>query len=127
VYQWDKISANRLSDAFGWIYRGAFNNWYFDKVYNRVFVNGTLALTQILRWFDERIIDGIVNGAATVARGISSISGWVDTNLVDGLVNATAATADRAGSLLSKVQTGKLQTYLVYVVFSFFVLAMLFI
>ncbi|NBC65333.1 MAG: hypothetical protein GVY07_06705 [Bacteroidetes bacterium] len=80
-----------------------------------------------MRWFDENIIDGIVNGSATITKIISGISGWIDNNIVDGLVNATANTADRAGGLLSKIQTGKVQVYLVYVVFSFLVLFILFL
>jgi NADH-quinone oxidoreductase subunit L len=127
VYHWKKISADKLAQKAGVFYSGAFNFWYFDEIYDRIFVNGLFLLTRISKWIDENIIDAIVNGTAVVARGISAISGWIDTNIVDGLVNATATTADRAGGLLSRVQTGKLQTYLVYIVFSFLVLFILFI
>jgi len=127
VYQWKKISSETLAQKAGVFYKGASNLWYFDEIYDRVFVNGLFMLTKISKWFDENIIDAIVNGTAVVAKGISAISGWIDTNIVDGLVNATATTADRAGGLLSHVQTGKLQTYLVYIVFSFLVLFILFI
>jgi NADH-quinone oxidoreductase subunit L len=126
VYQWKKISADKMADKAGFLYKGAFNKWYFDEMYDKVFVGGLLLLTRIMKWFDENIIDGIVNGSALVMKGISTISGWIDNNVVDGLVNATATSADRAGSLLSKIQTGKIQTYLVYVVFSFLVLFVLF-
>jgi len=36
--------------------------WYFDEIYQAVIVNGTLALSRILRWFDGNIVDGLVNG-----------------------------------------------------------------
>jgi len=127
VYHWKKISSDTLAQKAGVLYHGASNLWYFDEIYNRVFVNGLFLLTKISQWFDTYIIDAIVNGTAVVARGISTVSGWIDTNIVDGLVNATATTADRAGGLLSHVQTGRLQTYLVYIVFSFLVLFILFI
>ena len=126
LYKWKKISASTIAEKAGFLYKGALNKWYFDEIYDKVFVGGIHSLMKALRWFDENIIDGIVNGSATVVRGISSISGWIDNNIVDGLVNATAASADRAGTLLSKIQTGKVQTYLVYVVFSFLVLFVLF-
>ncbi|MEX2604396.1 MAG: NADH-quinone oxidoreductase subunit L [Gracilimonas sp.] len=126
VYQWKKISADELAEKAGFLYKGAYNKWYFDEMYDKVFVGGLLLLTRIMKWFDENIIDGIVNGSATVMKGISNISGWFDNNVVDGLVNATATSADRAGSMLSKIQTGKIQTYLVYVVFSFLALFVLF-
>ena len=127
VYHWKKISADTLAQKAGVLYRGASSLWYFDEIYDQVFVNGLFLLTKISRWFDENVIDAIVNGTAVVIRGISTVSSWIDTNIVDGLVNATATTADRAGGLLSHVQTGRLQTYLVYIVFSFLVLFILFI
>lgn len=127
VYHWKKISADTLAQKAGVLYRGASSLWYFDEIYDRVFVNGLFLLTKISRWFDEHVIDAIVNGTAVVIRGISTVSSWIDTNIVDGLVNATATTADRAGGLLSYIQTGRLQTYLVYIVFSFLVLFILFI
>lgn len=126
VYQWKKFSPEKLAEKAGFLYKGAFNKWYFDEIYDKVFVNGLHLLTRISKWFDENIIDGIVNGSAVVVRGLSTVSGWVDSNIIDGLVNATADTANRAGGLLSKIQTGKVQTYLVYVVFSFLVLLILF-
>ena len=82
-------------------------------------------MTRVSRWFDEHIIDAIVNGFAWVTKGISRFTGVFDDIIVDGLVNATARAADRAGNLLSKIQTGNIQTYLVYVVFSFLVLFLL--
>ncbi|TVR15266.1 MAG: NADH-quinone oxidoreductase subunit L [Balneolaceae bacterium] len=127
VYQWKKISAEKMAEKAGILYRGASNKWYCDEIYDRTFVAGTFLLTRVMRWFDENIVDGIVNGAAVVTREFSRISKWTDDNVVDGLVNATANSADRAGSLLSKVQSGKVQTYLVYVIFSFLVLFILFI
>ncbi|MDX1641405.1 MAG: proton-conducting transporter membrane subunit, partial [Balneolaceae bacterium] len=127
MYQWKKVSADKLAERAGILYKGAYNKWYFDEMYNKAFVGGTILLTKILRWFDENIIDGIVNGSAYITQTISNISGWIDNNVVDGLVNATANTADRAGGLLSKIQTGKVQVYLVYVVFSFLVLFILFL
>jgi NADH-quinone oxidoreductase subunit L len=127
VYQWKKISADNLAKRAGVLYRGASGLWYFDEIYDRVFVKGLFLLTKISQWVDTYIIDAFVNGTAVVARGISTVSGWIDNNIVDGLVNATASTADGAGGLLSHVQTGRLQTYLVYIVFSFLVLFILFL
>lgn len=127
VYQWKKISADRLASMMGILYKGSRDKWYFDKMYYTVFVNGTIRLTKILHWFDDHIIDGVVNGSAVVARKLSRAGGWFDNNVVDGLVNLTARSAGYAGNLLGKLQTGRIQTYLVYIVFSFIVLFILFI
>lgn len=127
VYHWKKVSADALAKRAGLLYTGSVNKWYFDEFYDAAFVNGTHGLMKMLRWFDENIIDGIVNGSALITKVLSRISGWIDNNVVDGLVNGTATTANKAGGLLSHVQTGKVQTYLVYVIFSFLVLFVLFL
>lgn len=126
VYHWKRISADALAKRAGFLYTGSINKWYCDDIYNSLFLNGSHVVMRALRWFDETIIDGFVNGAATVTAAISRISGWVDKNIVDGLVNGTATTAGNAGALLSRIQSGKVQTYLMYVVFSFLVLFVFF-
>lgn len=127
TYYWKTISAQQLANRWGLLYAGARNSWYFDELYDLIFVRGLFLMTRISKWTDEHIIDAIVNGSAWVTRGFSRITGVFDDNIVDGLVNATAATANRAGGLLSRIQTGKVQTYLLYVVFCFLLLAMLYI
>lgn len=127
MYYWKKIKPETLTEKTSILYDFSFNSWYFDELYDRIFVSGLFLLTRISKWFDENIIDAIVNGSAWITRGISNVTGLFDDKIVDGFVNATAASADRAGSMLSKIQTGKIQTYLVYVIFSFLVLFILFI
>ncbi|TVQ12465.1 MAG: NADH-quinone oxidoreductase subunit L [Balneolaceae bacterium] len=127
VYQWNKVSADRMASSLGFMYRGSLNKWYFDEMYGSVFVNGTIGITKILRWFDENIVDGAVNGAATVTSRISVVSRWFDNTVVDGLVNLSARLTEMTGTLLGKIQTGKVQTYFIYIVFSFIVLFFLFI
>ena len=127
VYHWKKISADDLARRAGFLYRVASAKWYFDEMYDWAFVNGTHVLMRFLRWFDETIIDGIVNGFATVTSFVARISSWIDDNIIDGIVRGTASTADSAGGLLSKIQTGKVQTYLVFIVFSAMVLFFFFL
>lgn len=127
MYYWKKINADKIVEKAGLLYTGSLHSWYFDELYDRVFVKGLFLLTKISKWFDEHIIDAIVNGSAWVTKAVAGFTGLFDDIVVDGLVNATARTADRAGKLLSKVQTGNIQTYLVYVVFSFLILFFLLI
>jgi hypothetical protein len=152
------------------------NKWYFDELYGTVVVGGTHAVTKILRWFDNNIIDGIVNGSASWTRaivfgyndhvkeqklsasvfitlgGILSVlvaffvgqwfwmqhefvtailmailtgalsffffwagAGKFDLHVVDGLVNGVAYISGFFGIILRKFQTGKVQTYIVFV------------
>ncbi len=127
VYSKKSISAEMLAQKAGFLYRGSQNKWYFDEVYNKAFVSGSVGLSKVLYWFDANIIDGIVNGSAVIVRGFANVSNWIDANVIDGLVNFTAWISQFGGKMLGKLQTGRVQTYIVYIVFSVIVLFLLFI
>ncbi|OGN87061.1 MAG: NADH-quinone oxidoreductase subunit L [Chloroflexi bacterium GWC2_73_18] len=48
------------------LYRASVNKWWFDDLYHLLFVVIGGRAGAALRWFDERIVDGSVNGIATV-------------------------------------------------------------
>lgn len=53
---------------FGGVYRFLLNKWYFDELYEAIFVRPAFALASFLwRVGDAQIIDGVPNGAATLA------------------------------------------------------------
>ena len=58
----------RLAASFRGLYLFLLNKWYFDELYSAVFVRPTLALSRLaFRVGDQRIIDGVPNGAAVLA------------------------------------------------------------
>jgi NADH-quinone oxidoreductase subunit L len=116
TYYWKKISADVVAARLAPLHAFLLNKWYFDELYQAVVVNGVLALTNALRWIDNTIIDGAVNGAGWVTRGASFVSGKFDTYAVDGLVNASAYLSGFLGLVLRKFQTGKVQTYIIFTV-----------
>jgi NADH-quinone oxidoreductase subunit L len=121
-YQWKKFNADKLALKIKPLYNFSLNKWYLDEVYNATAVSGTLIFSKILSWFDNKIIDGAVNGSAWLGRFISKLSGLFDTFVVDGLVNFTAFFSGFIGFVFRKLQTGKVQTYLVFVVFAVIIL-----
>lgn len=125
-YHWKKLSADNLADKFKPLYNFSLNKWYFDELYNKTFVAGTIGLSRILSWFDQKIIDGIVDGSAVLTRKISSFIGGFDNIVVDGIVNFTAYLSGFVGLMFRRVQTGKVQTYIVFVIFSIIILLFLF-
>jgi NADH-quinone oxidoreductase subunit L len=118
TYYWKRISADRVAESMKPLHTFLVHKWYFDELYQAVVVNGVLGLTTVLRWFDNTLIDGVVNGAAWVTRVVSSISGKFDSGVVDGMVNATAYVSGFFGLVLRKFQTGRVQTYVLYSVLS---------
>jgi NADH-quinone oxidoreductase subunit L len=104
-------------DTFVNLARGAFyrlfdKKWYFDEIYQTVFVNGTLLLAKILSVFDQYVIDGAVNASAAVTRFISWLNGLFDQYVIDGMVDAVAGVTFWAGNKFRRVQTGNINGYL---------------
>ena len=57
----------RMANAMPGLYRFVLNKWYFDELYDRIFVRPVLWLAQTLwQQGDTRIIDGIPNGIAAL-------------------------------------------------------------
>jgi NADH-quinone oxidoreductase subunit L len=120
--------------AYGYYFKGAFsglhnlsernkvaawgknvlvNKYYFDWLYTTVivgFVKGPLA--RAANWFNQTVIDGIVNG---VGKGAVGAGNWVydniDQQVVDGTVNGSVAGAEGSGGILRHLQTGRIQQY----------------
>ncbi len=114
IYDWKKIDAEKLKQRVKPIHTFLYNKWYFDELYGATAVAGTLLLSKSFAWFDAHVIDGIVNGAATLIRLWSRLSGSFDHYVVDGLVNFSAWFTGLLGRGLRKVQTGRVQTYIVF-------------
>ena len=58
-----------------------------------------------MAFFDNKVIDGIVNLTSLVVRGISYFIGHFDNIVVDGIVNLLANITGFFGATLRKVQT----------------------
>ncbi|MCL5029098.1 MAG: NADH-quinone oxidoreductase subunit L [Bacteroidetes bacterium] len=125
-YQWKKLDPDKLANSIKPLYKLSYNKWYFDEIYQATFVAFTLGLSNVLYWIDTYIIDGIVNGSATVTKQFSKFSGTFDNIVVDGLVNLMATISGFIGLMFRRLQTGKVQTYIVVVVFSLVIILFLF-
>ncbi|PKL83827.1 MAG: NADH-quinone oxidoreductase subunit L [Ignavibacteriae bacterium HGW-Ignavibacteriae-3] len=125
-YQWKKLNADKLAEKLQGLYKFSLNKWFLDELYDLTAIAGTLRFSSILAWFDNTIVDGIVNGSATVTRFTSRMSNWFDTYIVDGAVNFSAFLSGFVGLSFRRLQTGKVQTYIVFVVFAIIILLMFF-
>ncbi len=115
IYQWRKISADNLAQKLKPLYNFSLNKWYFDELYDKTAVTFTIVLSRISAWFDAKIIDGIVDGTASLTRVSAFGTGKFDNVVIDGFVNFTAYFTGFFGLIFRRLQTGKVQTYLVMV------------
>jgi len=108
--------AVRLAERFKILYRLVSRKYYVDEFYNRVVAGGVMRAGWLLSWFDDHIIDGIVNGAAKVTRVFSAVSIAFDHNVVDGAVNGIGSISKGLSSGLRKLQTGFIYNYALSIV-----------
>jgi NADH-quinone oxidoreductase subunit L len=80
-----------------------------------------------VNWTNQYLLDGIVNGAALLARGLSHIVAWIDRNVVDGAVNAAGGVTGTSGGLLKYLQSGNVQWYAVLLFVGVLALTIVFI
>jgi NADH-quinone oxidoreductase subunit L len=113
MYYRGALSPARFSNlAGGFFYRLFDRKYYLDEIYQAVFVNGTLLLARMGTWFDQYVIDGIVDGSASLTRFLSWLNGLFDDYIIDGIVNAVANITFWAGNQFRRIQTGNINNYL---------------
>ena len=116
MYVWRSISPAAVAAVFRPLYAFLAGRWYFDELYDALFVKPVLGIASLASGVDRGIIDRIIDGVAWTARQLAGIDAWIDRTLVDGLVNATANATWNAGLELKKLQTGRLRQYVMFIV-----------
>jgi NADH-quinone oxidoreductase subunit L len=108
--------ARRFTEKFKTLTRIVSRKYYVDEAYQKIFVGGVFSAGRAADWIDRRIIDGLVDGAARLARGVSRLAISFDEGAVDGAVNAVGRVHLAASSFLRRLQTGRLSNYALAVV-----------
>ncbi|HEY4310101.1 MAG TPA: NADH-quinone oxidoreductase subunit L [Pirellulales bacterium] len=115
-YVFRSLNPEDVRRQFAPIYRLFWNKWYFDELYNAIFVRPVMFFSKMVSNFDRRVIDGAIDALARGVRSIASIDDMIDRYLIDGLVNVVAAWTYSIGDSLRSVQTGKLRQYVMLIV-----------
>ena len=111
VYSFGWINPDRVMNALKPLHTFLQNKWYFDELYEATAVNGSKAFSRGLAWFDMHVVDGLVNLSAQLGVFVSFLIGKFDDSVVDGAVNGLASATTGSGSVLRRLQTGKLYHY----------------
>ena len=71
MYLQGKIAPSAIAAKFPALYSLSLNKWYFDDIYDRVFVQGCRRLARQIMEVDYRVVDGAVNltGLVTLVSG----------------------------------------------------------
>lgn len=101
------------------------HKWYFDEIYDSVFVQPMHQIGTFCRWIDRHVIDGVVHGLSAFTIKIAKWDRWVDELFVDGLVNRIGGLTHRSGASLKAIQTGKLRQYVTLIIVGVVLLSVL--
>ena len=64
-------------------------------------------------WFNQHVLDAVVNGAAGGSKGLSGGIMWIDRNIIDGVVNGAGTATGNLRQSPAHVQSGNVQWYAV--------------
>ncbi len=92
-------------------YRVLVNKYYIDLAGSKVFIRPTIRYAGLVRWFDSRIIDGLVNLFGKVTMIVSKGVHLFDLGVIDGIVNWTGRETYSSGKRLRLLQTGNISGY----------------
>ncbi len=89
------------------------NKYYLDYLYENIIVAGISGpIARGAYWFNQNVIDAIVNQTATTTRELGNfVYKRVDQGVVDRGVNGAGEAAEDAGGVLRLLQSGKVQQY----------------
>ncbi len=110
-----------------WVYNALANKYYFDEIYWAILVIPLFIVSRVLAVFDQKIVDGLVNGVGYMTIGFSIAYAWVDRHIVDGLVNLVGRVTAASGRALRYTQSGYAQGYVMVSVAGLFGILVVFL
>jgi NADH-quinone oxidoreductase subunit L len=116
--------ARRLGSVFTWMN----NAYYFDTLYDRIFVRPARAISAwVYVFIDRTVIDGILHTIARVTERYAELNRWFDRVVVNGAGDAVAEGVKAFGRSFRQIQTGQVQNYLFLALVNALVLAIVYL
>jgi NADH-quinone oxidoreductase subunit L len=116
IYWWRMLDADTIRRTFfSPIYVFLRNKWWFDELYQFLFVRPALRCAAFAAAIDRVVIDGLAHALAGSVRLLSVFDDLIDRLFVDGAVNATANVTYAVGLRLREAQTGRIRQYVMWV------------
>jgi len=146
----DENIPGKIAAKFPNVHRVLLNKYYVDELYDLIFINPCKDGGVLMWKFDYTIIDGVVNGAASISKWLSrflhkyvddgiidftvnfvakysveasvALYHFIDLPVVDGMVNGIADIIEFLGSQTRKLQNGYIQNYVFVFVFGMIII-----
>jgi len=116
-FWWGNLNPDDVRRQFAPIYNLLLNKWWFDELYDAIFIQPTMVVSRLIASFDKRWIDGFLDGVARTSVAFSRMWEFIaDRTIVDGFVNLLAAWTYSLGTSLHSLQTGRIRQYVMFIV-----------
>jgi NADH-quinone oxidoreductase subunit L len=117
MYYKRSIDPERIGASVRGLYTTLLNKYYVDEVYDVLVIKPYYAVCRGWYWFDQHIVDGLVNGVGAFSLAWGRVQRWADETFVDGAVNGVGWMTRGLGGTIRYLQTGSLQNY-AFIVFA---------
>jgi NADH-quinone oxidoreductase subunit L len=94
------------------------SGFYLDRLYRLFIESPAFQLAQFTDKVDKKWIDGLLHTSAYAQLIVAHVSSWFDRVLVDGVVDGAAGLTRGVGSFARSFQSGKIQLYIFWAVFA---------
>jgi NADH:ubiquinone oxidoreductase subunit 5 (subunit L)/multisubunit Na+/H+ antiporter MnhA subunit len=97
--------------TFAPFYSLFYHKWWFDELYQLIFVRPVLWLSRGAALFDRKGIDWAADNLARAVAACARLDDWIDRLFVDRFIDLAAGGTYAVGIWLRRVQTGNLRQY----------------
>jgi NADH-quinone oxidoreductase subunit L len=101
-----------LEKSIPWAWAVLRDKFYIDELYGVTVIAFYTWWARVADWFDRRVWGGAVACVAWVFGLWAQLNRFLDTNVVDGGFDKGCEELSTGGGLLSRLQSGRVQTYL---------------
>ena len=117
MYALGYLSAEDVRRQFAPVYALLWNKWWFDELYDFLFVKPTHVISRFISAIDKNWIDVFLDSLARCVVWFSrQWDYFADRGVVDGSVNLFAGWTYNLAVTLRQIQTGRLRQYVMFIV-----------
>jgi len=111
-----KLDPHDVARSFPPLYKLFYHKWYFDELYNFLFVRPVLAASGWVEGIDKKAIDWVADHSAVAVAAAANLDDWIDRVFVDSTVDRIARWTRALGLRLRVLQTGNIRQYAMWLV-----------
>jgi NADH-quinone oxidoreductase subunit L len=115
MYLFGSLHPDEVRYQFPRTYRFLRHKWWFDELYDWLFVRPTHLVARLVAACDRHWIDWLIDSLARWTERLARFWQWFsDQQIIDALADSLAQRTYRVGLSLRAVQTGRLRQYVLF-------------